>query len=67
VVLDTQRFTDVRVIRVQPSMDDKERLTVFLDLKKYEADAIRLGNPRSVITMTNWSRGSTQYPLNYFR
>lgn len=67
VLLDDQRFSDVRVIRVQPSADDIQRLTVFLDLKKYEGESIRLFNPRSVITFTNRQRGSTQYPLNYFR
>lgn len=65
--MDNQRFSDVRVIRVQPSADNIQRLTVFLDLKKYEGESIRLFNPRSVITFTNRQRGSTQYPLNYFR
>lgn len=67
VLLDNQRFSDVHLIRVQPSVDDIQRLTVFLDLKKYEGKAIRLINPRSVITFVDWVRWSTQYPLNYFR
>jgi hypothetical protein len=67
VLLDQQRFWDVRLIRVQPSSDNPEQLTVFLDLKKYETTAIRLINPRSVITFLNRERWSTQFPLNYFR
>lgn len=67
VMLDNQRFADVSLIRVQPSVENPEILDVFLDLKKYAAKSVRLVNPRSVITMTNWQRGSTQYPLNYFR
>jgi hypothetical protein len=67
VQLDDQRFTDVRLVRVQQSSVDSNRLTVFLDLQKYDAWSIHLFNPRSVITITNWSRGSAQFPLNYFR
>lgn len=67
VLLDDKRFTDVRLVRAQQMSWNENKLTVFLDLKKYEASSLRLINPRSVITFTNRSRWSTDYPLNYFR
>jgi hypothetical protein len=67
VILDDQRFTDIRLIRALPDPEDNSRLIVFLDLKKYTTRTIRLWNPRSVITMTNRARWSTNFPLNYFR
>jgi peptidoglycan hydrolase-like amidase len=65
IVLDDERFSDIRTIRVQPG--SWQQLTVFLDLKKYTTSRIRLYNPRSVITFVNRKRGSDQFPLNYFR
>jgi len=67
VLLDNQRFTDIRVIRAQPVSGNENKLTVFLDAKKYEASSVHLLNPRSVITFVDRSRWSTQFPLNYFR
>ncbi len=67
VLLDNERISDVRTVRVQPSTTDGSMLSVFVDLKKYTSRAVRLSNPRSIITFTNRTRGSDAYPLNYFR
>ena len=42
VILDDQRFTDIRLIRALPDPEDNSRLLVFLDLKKYTTRTVRL-------------------------
>lgn len=65
VTLDDQVIYGAKIVNV---VEDKtnDRLNVFIDLKKHTSSKVHVEN-NSLITVTNYDRGVSGYPMNLFR
>ncbi len=65
VKLDGQTITWAKIVNVVKDTAT-DGLNVFIDLKKYTSKNVYIQN-NSIITMTNYDRGVSGYPMNLFR
>jgi len=65
VTLDDQTIYGAKIVNV---VEDRgaDLLNVFIDLKKFTTTKVSLKN-NSLITVTNYERGVSGYPMNLFR
>ncbi len=65
VTLDDQTIHGAKIVNV---VEDKtnDRLNVFIDLQKYTSKRVHLKNS-SLITLTNYERAASGFPMNMFR